>query len=342
MTKQRFSMDIAVIGGGAFGTALASLLAEQNRKVEMWVRRDDQAREITDKHTNARYLPDINLPKNLKATTDLGKLVKKSRAILVVVPSKAFRETARKIGDFIEGDQILIHATKGFELETFKRMSEILREETCARKIGVLSGPNLSREILARYPAGTLLASRHEEVVTYIQSLFTGGRFRVYGGQDIVGTEVGGAFKNIIALGAGVSDGMNFGDNSKALLVTRGLSEMTRLGVSLGADILTFGGLAGIGDLMATCASPLSRNHQVGVRLGQGESLDDILGSMKSVSEGVPTTKAVYEYIQKKKLDSPIVKAVYSVLYDGATPANALGEMMARPFHDELAALNIR
>jgi glycerol-3-phosphate dehydrogenase (NAD(P)+) len=260
----------------------------------------------------------------------------------VVVPSKAFRDTAQAIGEFVEGDQILVHATKGIEIGTFKRMSEILREETCALKVGVLSGPNLARELMANQPAGALVASRFDGAVAAVQELFAGSMLRTYGGNDVIGTEVGGSFKNIIALAAGVADGLGLGDNSKALLVTRGLSEMARFGTAMGADVFTFGGLAGIGDLMATCASPLSRNHQVGERLGKGETLDDILNSMTHVSEGVPTTKAVYNFLQSRGVELPIVSAVYGMLYDNVTAEETVKRLMAIPVGGELAALRFQ
>ncbi len=271
-------LDVLVLGGGAFGTSLANMLVGLGRRAILWVRRDDQADEINNEHTNRRYLDAFELDAKLEATTDLENATRRAGVILVVVPSKAFRATAQALGAFVQGDQILVHATKGIEIGTFKRMSEILREETCALKVGVLSGPNLARELMANQPAGALIASRYDGAVAAVQKLFAGGMLRTYGGHDVVGTEVGGSFKNLIALAAGVADGLGFGDNTKALLVTRGLSEMARFGVAMGADVFTFGGLAGIGDLMATCASPLSRNHQVGERLGRGARPPDGCG----------------------------------------------------------------
>ncbi|MEE8409223.1 MAG: NAD(P)H-dependent glycerol-3-phosphate dehydrogenase [Myxococcota bacterium] len=337
-----YELDVQVVGGGAFGTALANILAGLDRRVRLWVRREDQAAEINERHTNNRYLEGYELAPSLEATTDLAAGVRRARIVLVVLPSTAFRGVVKEIGETIKGDQILLHATKGIEIGTFKRMSQILRQETCALKIGVLSGPNLAREIMAGQPAGSLVASRYDEVVSATQQAFAGGLFRVYGGRDVVGTEVGGSFKNIIAIAAGVATGLGLGDNAKALLVTRGLNEMARFGRSMGAAIVTFGGLAGIGDLMATCASPLSRNHQVGARLGKGETLDDILQSMTHVSEGVPTAKAVHAYAQAKGLDLPIVAAVNAMLYEGRSASDAVEELMALPTGDEMAALNVR
>lgn len=338
----RFELDILVVGGGTFGTTLGTLLCGGKHRVRLWVRREQQAEEINAKHTNNRYLGDFRLNRELRATTDLAGSVSRTPVVLVAVPSKYFREVAREIGDSFQGEQILVHATKGIEIDTFKRMSDVLREETCAKKIGVISGPNLAREIIAGHPAGALVASRYDEVVERIQALFAGSWMRMYGGKDVIGTEIGGSFKNIIALAAGVADGMGLGDNTKALLITRGLSEMARFGVALDADVFTFGGLAGIGDLMATCASPLSRNHQVGERLAKGEKLKDIVESMNQVAEGVTTTKAVYQQARQLGLDLPIVRAVYGLLYEGWAGQRALKNLMSIPTGRELAALRYK
>ncbi len=335
-------LDILVVGGGTFGTSLASILAGRQRKVRLWTRRAEQAEEINREHTNHRYLPGIKLPVKLIATNDLKASLQRTQIVLMVIPSKSFRQVAREIGDSLQGDQIVVHATKGIEIETFKRMSQVLREETCALKIGVLSGPNLARELMAGRPTGALVASQYREVGERIQPLFAGSHLLIFSGRDVIGTEVAGAFKNIIALAAGAADGQGLGDNAKSLLVTRGLSEMARFGVALGADVFTFGGLAGIGDLMATCASPLSRNHQVGERLAKGESLKQVLASMTQVAEGVPTTRAVYLQAQQMHMTLPIVEAVHGVLYQKVKCDKALHQLMAIPVGKELAALRFR
>lgn len=339
----RDELDVFVVGGGSFGSAIAHVLAASHRRVRLWVRRAEQAAEVNERHTNRRYLgEDVRLAPGVVATTELAAAVRAAPVVIVAVPSQAFRAVARALGDHIEGDHVLVHATKGFEIETFRRMSEVLHEETCALKIGVLSGPNLAREIMAGHPAGALVASRFAEVAAAVQKLFEGGQLRVYAGDDVVGTEIAGAFKNIIALAAGVADGLSFGDNAKALLVTRGLSEMARLGVAMGGDVFTFGGLAGIGDLMATCASPLSRNHQVGERLAKGERLDAILGSMASVAEGVPTTRGVHAWARAHGLDLPIVRAMHGLLFDGWDVPQVLRFLLTIPVGHELAALRYR
>ena len=341
MKKQK-NLDVLIVGGGSFGTALATLLSEMGKRFEMWVRREELAEEINIQHTNSRYASGHKLSPDIRATVNLEQGVKRATTVLMAVPSKSFREVARNVGDWIQGDQILVHTTKGFEIDTFKRMSTILREETCTLKTGVLSGPNLAGEIMAGHPAGATVASHYDEVIHAIQDLFRGGRMRVYGGHDVVGTEVGSAFKNIIALAAGISDGMGFGDNTKSLLLTRGLSEMARVGVALGADVFTFSGLTGVGDLMCTCASSLSRNHQVGERLARGETLDDILNNMTQVAEGVPTTKAVHRYATSVGLDLPIVSAVHRVLFEQEEVTESLAQLMQLPVGDELAALRYR
>lgn len=332
-------VDIAVVGGGSFGTALAVILGELGRNVRLWVRRPDQAEEINHEHTNHRFLPERKLPERIRATCDMQEAIVGAPTVLVAIPSKAFREVARNVGEHLQGDQFLVHATKGIEVDTFKRMSQILREETCALKVGVLSGPNLAGELMAGHPAGSVIASRYEEVVRSVQRLFTGGHLRVYGGRDVVGVEIGGSFKNIIAIAAGVADELGFGDNTRSLLITRGLSEMAELGVSLGADVFTFGGLAGVGDLMATCASKLSRNHQVGEQLARGKSPGEILEGLRFVAEGVPTTKAVHERAVRRGLSLPITTAVHGVLYENLTAADALQQLMGLPVGDELSAL---
>jgi glycerol-3-phosphate dehydrogenase (NAD(P)+) len=338
----REEFDCLVVGGGTFGTALSGILLDMGKRVRLWVRREDQAREINTEHTNRRYLPDFPLPETLEATTDLAGVVPGTPLVLLAVPSRSFRSVARMVGDHLEGDQIVIHTTKGFEIETFLRMSQILREETCTLKIGAFSGPNLAVEIMKGHPAGATIASQYREVVDTVQDLFRGGRMRVYGSRDVVGTEMAGAFKNIIAVAAGISDGMGFGDNAKALLLTRGLSEMARIGVSVGGDVFTFSGLAGIGDLMATCASPLSRNHQVGSRLARGEPLAGILESMTQVAEGVPTTEAVHRHAVSVGLDLPIVRAVHGILFEKWKVEDALARLMVIPVGDELSALRYR
>ncbi|MBI4699683.1 MAG: NAD(P)-dependent glycerol-3-phosphate dehydrogenase [Deltaproteobacteria bacterium] len=334
--------DLAVLGGGSFGTALSTVVADRGHRVRLWVRREEQAREINEERTNGRYLVGRTLPEAVVATADLEAALRDAPVVLLVVPSRSFRDVARAMGNHLRGDQILVHATKGIEVESFLRMSEVLRQETCARKVGVLSGPNLAAEIVAGHPAGAVVASRYDEVVQAVQRLFRGAHLRVYGGRDVVGVEVGGAFKNVVAIAAGVLDGLGLGDNARSLLLTRGLGEMAQFGVAVGADVFTFGGLAGVGDLSATAGSKLSRNHQVGEKLATGAPVAEVLAGMRYVVEGVPTTAAVHRRARQLGLDLPIVAAVHALLYDGLAPADALGRLMALPVGDELAALRVQ
>ena len=335
-----WSHEIAVIGAGSFGTTLASVLAAAGKRTLLWARRADQALEINQNHTNAAYLDALPLPAALRATSDLEEAARAAEVVLVVVPSKAFRSVVATLGDYIGGDQVLIHATKGLEKGSYKRMSEILLEETCALKIGALSGPNLAREIVSGQPAGALIASHYETVVEEVIELFAGSNMRVYGGHDLIGTEIAGAFKNIVALAAGAVDGLGLGDNTKSLLITRGLSEMARYGVALGGKVFTFGGLAGIGDLMATCSSALSRNYRLGRGLAQGKTMAEMLTELGQVAEGVPTTMAVYASAQSRGLQLNIVRAVHGVLFEEWIPSHALEYLMSNPVGHELAQLS--
>ena len=330
--------SVAVVGAGSWGTTLAKILAENtNQQVLIWARRKELCQQINEDHESPRYLEGVELSKNLEATDDLQRVCESALLLLVVVPSHGLREIAFEMGNHLTGEHALVHGSKGIEQGTFKRMSQILREETCVRKIGVLSGPNLARELCARQPAGTLVASGYAEVYERCHAALHNDYFRVYGGNDVVGAEVGGAFKNIVALAAGVAGGLELGENSKALLLTRGLNEMARLGTVMGAKMLTFGGMAGLGDLVATCSSPLSRNHRVGRRLGEGKTIEEILSEMKMVAEGVKTTKAVYNFSRANGLELPIVDAVYQLLYEGASVKSAIRGLMAVPARAEFS-----
>ncbi len=334
--------DLVILGGGSFGTALAKTAGENGADVLMWVRRQDQADEITQAHKNSRYLPDLVLPDRVEATADLERAVRSAAVILMAIPSKSFRAVAAAIGDLVTPDQILVHVTKGLEMGTYARMTQILAEETCLLKIGALSGPNLAKELVAGHPSGTLVASRFDEVAKAVQDIYSGSMLRVYRGSDVVGAEIAGAFKNVVALACGAAHGMGFGQNTVSLLITRGLSEMATLGTMMGGQVWTFGGLAGIGDLVATCTSPLSRNHTVGERLGKGEALDDILESMTQVAEGVPTSKAVFGFAENHGLNLPIVRAVYSLIHEGWSARKAFEFLMDIPVGRELAQLRYR
>jgi glycerol-3-phosphate dehydrogenase (NAD(P)+) len=319
---------VGVIGGGSWGTTISNIIGENNYNVIHWLRDQDVVDEINKSHENNKYLPDFKLSENIIATTDLSEVAKACRIIFFVVPSKGFREVAYQLGNFINGEHILIHGTKGLEQSTFKRMSVILKEETCCRRIGVLSGPNLAKEIMKRQPSGSVIASSFDEVITEARKILNNSYFSVYGSKDIIGAELGGVFKNIIAIASGISEGLGLGDNTKSMLITRGNIEMTRLGLRMGAHINTFNGLSGIGDLIATCMSPLSRNYQVGFRLANGETLEQITESSVYVAEGIQTTKTINNYALEKKILMPIVRGVYKILFEKRDIRKVINSLM--------------
>jgi glycerol-3-phosphate dehydrogenase (NAD(P)+) len=322
---------VGVIGGGSWGTTIAHAVAAGGGRPLLWVRDEAVRREIRERRTNRKFLGDDLLAEGIETTGDLGDIARRTQVILVVVPVRGFREVARALGEHLAGDRIVISCAKGIEPRTFKRMTDVLKEETCAKKVGVLSGPNLAVEIVRGQPAASVVASRFDEVIERATAALMTARLRIYGSHDVAGVEIAGALKNIIAIAAGIVDGLGFGDNSKATLVTRGLAEIARYGGRHGANPLTFSGLAGVGDLIATCGSALSRNHKVGVRLGKGERLPAILASMVETAEGVSTTRVVHEQAQELGIDMPIAAGVHKILYEAATPEDVLAELMARP-----------
>lgn len=319
---------VGIIGGGSWGTTIANIIGDNNYNVLHWLRDKDVVDLINTTHTNEKYLPGFNLSPNIKATTELQEVAEKCRIIFFVVPSKGFREVAYQLGNYLNGEHIIIHGTKGLEQETFKRMSTILREETPCKRIGVLSGPNLAKEIMKKQPSGSVVASAFEEVIQEARTILNNSYFSVYGSTDIVGAELGGVFKNIIAIASGISEGLGLGDNTKSMLITRGNIEMTRLGLQMGAQINTFNGLSGIGDLIATCMSPLSRNYQVGFRLAKGESLDEVINTSVYVAEGVQTTKTINNYAIQKKISMPIVRGVYKILFENKNINKVIDSLM--------------
>lgn len=319
---------VGVLGGGSWGTVLAHVAASAGNPVILWGRDPETAEAVNARRRNPRYLPDLELHPGITATTDLAHVGRDCGVILVVVPSHALRETLATLGDHLDGSHILIHAIKGIEPVTFKRMSQILLEETCCKKIGVLSGPNLAKEVAMGHPSATVIASGYQEVITAGTEILKSKTFRVYGNPDVIGTEIGGSLKNIMAIASGLADGLGFGDNTKALLLTRGLAEITRLGVGLGAEAPTFSGLSGLGDMMATCFSPLSRNYQVGNRLAKGESLEAVQADMRQVAEGVRTTQTVARYVRTHGIYMPITEGIYRILYEAIPPKEALAALL--------------
>ena len=330
--------EVAVIGAGSWGTALAIVLADNGLKVRLWGRRQQQIDEINDKHTNAHYLPGVSLSPEIVAYDRLDLAVKDVGVLVLVTPTKSMREVLEKLQQVLTNPVLVIHASKGIEPKTSKRISEIIEEEIPETKrtgVVVLSGPSHAEEVSLRHPTTVAVSSKNPEAAIIAQDLFINQNFRVYTNDDIIGVELGGALKNIIALGAGISDGLNYGDNAKAALITRGLAEITRLGVKMGASPLTFTGLAGMGDLIVTCTSVHSRNWKAGHMLGQGLSLDDILIKMGMVVEGIRTTEATYFLAKEQGIDMPITNAIYSIIFNGTSPKAAVDELMGRVKTDE-------
>ncbi|MFA4858864.1 MAG: NAD(P)H-dependent glycerol-3-phosphate dehydrogenase [Candidatus Margulisiibacteriota bacterium] len=326
---------VVIIGAGAWGTTLAQLLIENQHQVLIWSFEEAVTNQINQLHENKKYLPGIQLSGQITASSDWGEVIpaiNESRAVFFVVPSEHLRETAAKLKNRINSNILVVSATKGIEKNTFKRMSEVLIEELRypAEKICALSGPNLSAEIAKGMPATTVIASPSPQCAGAAQELLMQARFRVYTNQDIVGVELCGALKNIIAIAAGAAEGLGLGDNAKSALLVRGIAEMARLGKRLGAHEETFYGLAGFGDLITTCQSKLSRNHHVGEEIAKGKKLDSILKSMVEIAEGVPTTLAVKSLSIKLGVDMPITDEVYNVLFADKEPYAAIQDLMTR------------
>ncbi len=333
--------NIAIIGTTAWGITLGIVLARNGLEVRLWARTEQEAAELQNAGPNLATASEVKFPPELSITGSLSKALDKTKAVILVVPSQSMRQNIKLVAEHLDDDSMLIvSAAKGLEIGSGKRMSQVIADEiepSFHSNICVLSGPNLSQEILCGLPAAAVVAARDEAIARKAQKLLTTPNFCVFTNTDVVGVELGGALKNIIALGAGIADGLGYGDNAKAALITRGLTEMTALGVALGANPLTFSGLAGLGDLIATCASPLSRNHYVGVELAKGSPLKKITDSMTGVAEGVSTTLVVWNLARRMGLEMPITEAIYRVLYEGADLRQMAGELMSAGAAHELA-----
>ncbi|AQQ53636.1 NAD(P)H-dependent glycerol-3-phosphate dehydrogenase [Planococcus lenghuensis] len=329
---------VTVFGAGSWGTALAYVLTLNGHDVLLWTHRADQADELNS-GTNERYLPGFRLPGTLKATSDLQHAIRHSETFVIAVPSKAIREVCAEISGGMDKSALFIHVSKGIEPDTHKRISEMIREEVGTEQlkaIVVLSGPSHAEEVAKEHPTTITAASEDKEAAKRVQDLFMNQFLRVYTNTDVVGVEIGGALKNIIALAAGLTDGLGYGDNAKAALITRGLAEIARLGVKLGATPLTFSGLSGVGDLIVTCTSPHSRNWRAGNMLGKGKTVEEVEASMGMVVEGIRTTKAAYQLSQKVGVPMPITAALYSVLFEQVPVEKAAEGLMDRVKKDEM------
>jgi glycerol-3-phosphate dehydrogenase (NAD(P)+) len=332
-------MKVIVVGAGSWGTSIAALLAKKKYEVMLWARDPYIPEAIRKNRQNPKYLRDIRLPENLTPTDDLSCLDAALGGIVFAVPSHALRATIREAKQYIRRGTKLLSVVKGIEIESVKRMTEIMAEEMgddSRQNICVLSGPNHAEEVSKEIPSATVVAAYNKRTALEFQEMFMTPYFRVYTNKDVIGVELGGATKNVIAIAAGISDGLGYGDNTKASLMTRGLAEMTRLGVTLGALPITFSGLAGIGDLIATCTSPHSRNRAVGEKLGKGKHLNEILEESTMVAEGILTCKAVLALAGKHGVEVPITRNVVEVLYQNKDPKDCVSDLMLRGATDEV------
>lgn len=319
---------VAVLGGGSFGTALANIIANNGHEVVLWMRNAQGAAEINANHRNSAYLPDYPLNPALRADTHLANSVNGCDIVFVAVPSKSCRVVAREAAPHIPPDAILISTTKGIEADGFRLMSQVLREEIPQVRLGVMSGPNLAKEIAARQLTATVVASEDAELIELVQALLHCGYFRVYASSDMYGVELGGALKNVYAIMAGMASALEIGQNTISMLITRALAEMSRFAVTKGADPLTFLGLAGVGDLIVTCMSPLSRNYQVGFALGKGRDLDSTLAELGQVAEGVNTLHLLKREADQLGVRMPLVSGLHGILHERRPIAEVVGGLM--------------
>ena len=322
----------AVLGSGSWGTAFGKVLADAGTDVVLWARRPELAAAVREQHENPDYLPGIALPHRLTATSNALEAVEGADFVVLAVPSQSLRDNLRVVVPGLPGSAVLVSLMKGVELGTTKRMSEVVCEvaDVPADRVAVVTGPNLAKEIAMGQPAATVVACSDVEAAERLQAACLTRTFRPYTNIDVVGCELGGAVKNVIALATGMAEGMGFGDNTKASLITRGLAETARLGAALGADPMTFSGLAGLGDLVATCTSPLSRNRTFGERLGRGERLEDILAAKQQTAEGVKSCRSILDLARKHDVEMPITEHVVAVVHDGMTPEAMVRGLMSR------------
>ncbi|MFD8548143.1 NAD(P)H-dependent glycerol-3-phosphate dehydrogenase [Streptomyces sp. NPDC059649] len=327
----------AVYGTGSWGTAFAMVLADAGCEVTLWGRRAALVDAINNGRTNPDYLPGVELPEAVRATTDPARAARDAEFTVLAVPSQTLRGNLAEWAPLLPADTILVSLMKGVELGTAKRMSEVIEEvaKAPAERVAVVTGPNLAKEVAARQPAAAVVACADEAVARRVQTACHTSYFRPYTNTDVVGCELGGAVKNVIALAVGIATGMGLGDNAKASLITRGLAETTRLGLAMGADAHTFAGLAGMGDLVATCSSPLSRNNTFGTNLGRGMTLQETIAVTKQTAEGVKSCESVLDLARRHGVDMPLTETVVSIVHDGKPPLVALKELMARSAKSE-------
>jgi glycerol-3-phosphate dehydrogenase (NAD(P)+) len=329
------SINVTVVGAGSWGTTVAALAAV-NTPTVLWARREPLARQINDAHVNGEYLAQFALPEKLRATSSIEEAVSSADVLVMAVPSHGYRDVARELAPYLRPWVPVVSLAKGIERESLQRMSEVTRDELPGHPVAVLTGPNLAKEILSGQPAASVVAIGDEVIAAELQRIFSRPSLRIYSNPDVVGCEIGGVVKNVIAIAAGMAEGMGFGDNTRATLITRGLAEMARLGAAMGAQAATFAGLAGMGDLIATCSSKQSRNNMVGFELGQGRPIADILSTMTMVAEGVKSSPSVLDLARRHGVEMPITEQVVAVCHQGRTAAEALGALMQRTNKSEL------
>lgn len=329
-------MNICILGAGSWGSALSMVLADNGHKITLWTRKETQCRTINEERSNERYLKNVKFNENISATTSLDEAVKNKEVVVIAIASQAIRSVLEQIGDMIEPTQIIVNVSKGIEVGTLKRVSEIVADFYPDNHFVALSGPSHAEEVAAKLPTTLVSASTDLVSAELVQDLFITDYLRIYTNTDIVGVELGGALKNIIALGAGISDGMGFGDNSKAALMTRGISEISMLGVKMGAEVTSFSGLSGVGDLIVTCTSMHSRNRRCGILIGEGKPVDDAVDEIGMVVEGIYTIRSAYDLSLKYNVEMPITHALYHVVYEKFDARTAVKHLMSRKKKHEM------
>jgi glycerol-3-phosphate dehydrogenase (NAD(P)+) len=332
---------VAVIGAGSWGTTVAALAA-QNAPTTLWARRSELAKEIDQAHRNGDYLADFTLPSQLRATADLEEAVRQADVLVMGVPSQGFRSALEAVKVFLRPWVPVVSLAKGLEVGTKLRMSQLIEEVLPGHPVGVLTGPNLAKEILAGQAAASVIAMDDDNVAHALQQIFATELFRVYTNEDVIGCELAGVLKNVVAIAAGMGDGLGAGDNTRSAVITRGLNELSRLGVAMGGNPLTFSGLAGMGDLVATCTSKQSRNRHVGEKLGEGNTIDEIIASMNMVAEGVKTSKVVMELAHEYDVGMPIAREVEACCHEGRTAQEAYAGLLKRQTGREMQGLSAR
>lgn len=322
--------NIGVLGGGSWGCSLAILLSKNGHSVDMWIRNKKQLEDMKKSNENKKYLPGIKFPQSLKVQADIERTIHNKDIILMAIPTHGVREISKTVSKFLTKDQLIVNVAKGIENDSLFRISEIIKEILPNNKYVVLSGPSHAEEVGLDIPTAVVSASEDLKLAEYVQDVFSTQTFRVYTSDDIIGVELGGALKNIIALGAGISDGVGYGDNTKAALMTRGTNEITRLGVKMGADPQTFSGLSGIGDLIVTCTSMHSRNRRAGILIGKGKTMEESIKEVGMVVEGILTTKSAHMLSRKYNVEMPITSELYDVLYNNGNVKEAAINLMGR------------